>query len=268
MVLGSGLLVSGAVFFAVGHRGFVGRRRTSHGDEKGHAPLDFYPPLAFFWLLAALALMTGGILYESVAHSPLPHAYMGAMRHALTVGFMTTLILGVGQRLLPVLDRTVLAMPALTVPILALIGVGNLLRVSSELATLLTPAAFRVMPVSAGLEWLALLLFAINVTATMFHRDPLLRRGRVTKRSSLAVLLAEHPWCEDYLRPTGTRYLERARSIPDELTIGSFAESEGFDAAELVSKINTWLAERPPASRGGTSPAYHSQQLELARRRR
>ncbi|HVT29060.1 MAG TPA: hypothetical protein VHE81_13680, partial [Lacipirellulaceae bacterium] len=57
MVIGSGLLVSGALLFAVGHRGFVGRSRTSHGAEKGHAPLDFYPPVAFFWLLAALALM-------------------------------------------------------------------------------------------------------------------------------------------------------------------------------------------------------------------
>ncbi len=246
MVIGSGLLVSGAVLFAVGHRGFVGRRRTSHGDAKGHAPLDFYPPLAFFWLLAGLALMTGGVVYEAVHEVPLPHAYMGAVRHALTVGFMTTLILGVGQRMLPVLDRTVLAMPRLTVPILVLIGAGNLLRVITELATMLTPVAYSVMPISAVLEWSALLLFAINLTATMFHSDPLLKRGRVTKRSSLAVLVAEHPWIENRLRPLGTRYLERARSVPDELTIGSFAESEGFDAAQFVSEINAWLADGPP----------------------
>jgi len=61
----------------------------------------------------------------------------------------------------------------------------------------------------------------------------------------LALLLAEHPWIEDLLRPTGTHYLERTRSVPDELTIGSFAQSEGFSADELVSKINAWLTDRP-----------------------
>jgi hypothetical protein len=245
--IGSGLLVGGAVMFAVGHRGFVGRRRASQRDEQGHAPLDIYPPLAFFWLLAALLLLTGGALYESITASVLPHAYLGAVRHALTVGFMTTLILGVGQRMIPVLDHTILAMPRLTVLILALIGAGNLLRVGSELAILLTPAAFRVMPISAVMEWLALMLFAVTITATMFRRDPLLTQGRVNRRASLAVLLAEHPWIEDRLRPTGTRYLERARSVPNELTIGSFATSEGFEPTELVNKINAWLAERPEA---------------------
>jgi hypothetical protein len=267
MVVGSGLLVSGALLFAIGHRGFVGRRRSSHGPEKGHAPLDFYPPLAFFWLLAALALMTGGVLYEAVAHTPLPHAYMGAVRHALTVGFMTTLILGVGQRIVPVLDRTVLAMPKLTVPILVLIGAGNLLRVGTELATNVSPAAYVVMPYSALLEWLAMLLFAISITATMFHMDPLRTRGRVTKRSSLAFLVGEYPWIEDRLRPTGTRYLERARSVPDELTIGSFAASEGFDATELVTKINTWLSQGLPTCRPDALATCNTQQDILERSR-
>ncbi|MCC7086414.1 MAG: hypothetical protein IT427_15545 [Pirellulales bacterium] len=268
MVVGSVLLVSGAVLFAFGHRGFVGRRRASHSDAKGHAPLDYYPPLAFFWLLASLALMAGGVVYEAVAKNSLPHAYMGAVRHALTVGFMTTLILGVGQRMAPVLDRTVLAIPRLVVPILLLIGVGNLWRVGTELATLLTPIAYHVMPVSALLEWSALLLFAVNMVATMFHSDPVLKRGRVTKRSSLAVLVAEHPWIEDRLRPTGTRYLERTRCVPDELTVGAFAEYEGLDSAKLVAEINVWLADRPSIGRSNTSPAGDSQHAELSSHRK
>ncbi len=266
MIVGSGLLVGGAGLFAFGHRGFIGRRRTAHGDEKGHTPLDFYPPLAFFWLLTALALMTGGTIYEGARGESLPHTYMGAVRHALTVGFMTTLILGVGQRMLPVLDRTVLAIPRLTIPILVLIGVGNLLRVSTELVIPRFPAAYGIMPISALLEWSALLLFAINLTATMYQRDPLIRRGRVTKRSSLAVLLAEHPWIEDRLRPTGTHYLERARSVPDELTIGSFAQSEGFAPDELVSKVNAWLADNPEIGLARMQPMYDSQDLAWTER--
>ncbi|MCC6493048.1 MAG: hypothetical protein IT424_08500 [Pirellulales bacterium] len=230
-----------AVTFAVAHRGFVGRRRTSFREEQGHAPLDLYPPLAFGWLIASLGMLAAGLLIESYAGRPVHHAYMGAMRHAITVGFMTTLVLGVGQRLMPVMDRTVLALPRLSIPILILIGAGNLLRVGAELAVLTTSGAYRVMPISGLLEWLALALFTASMIATMFHVDPLLARGRVTARSSLAVLLAEHPWIEDRLRPGGTGYLERTRSVPNELTLASFAESEGYKPAELVARINAWL---------------------------
>lgn len=270
MVVGSVLLVAGAIMFGIGNRGFVGRRRTSHGHEKGHAPLDYYPPLAFAWLLVALVLMTAGVVWEAITQTTLSHAYMGAVRHALTVGFMTTLILGVGQRMLPVFDRTVLAYPRLTVPILLLIGIGNLYRVVTEFATLQVPAAYLVMPYSALFEWTALLLFTINLSATMYHRDPLITRGRVTKRSSLAVLVGEYPWIEDRLRPIGTRYLSRARSVPDELTIGSFSESEGVAADELVSYINTWIAQGPEVACDKTWPADSPEEfeLELAKHRR
>ena len=242
--VGCALVAAGAILFAVGHRGFVGRRRTTKREEQGAWPLDLFAPLAFFWLVTSLLLMTGGLLYEASTNHPLPHAYMGAVRHALTVGFMTTLILGVGQRLLPVLDRTVLAVPRLVVPILVLIGTGNLLRVDTELAILATPGAFAVMPFSGLLEWLAIALFALGAIKTMVHTDSLLKCGHVTKRSSIAVLLAEYPWIEDRLLTGGTGYLQRARSVPCELTIGSFAVSEGYDADQFVFQINTWLDEK------------------------
>jgi hypothetical protein len=247
-VAGAMLLVAAAATFAIAHRGFVGRVRTSYRDEQGHAPLDWYPPLAFGWLGVSLLLLSGGVIFELATKRALPHAYTGAVRHALTVGFMTTLILGVGQRLIPVFDRTVLAMPRLAAPTLILIAAGNLLRVSSELAALVTSAAFVVMPISGVMEWCALALFTISMLATMYHTDTLMKRGRVTQRSSLAVLLAEHPWIEDRLRSGGTGYLERARSVPNELTISSFAASERYEPAKLVAQLNEWLAAWEQAS--------------------
>jgi hypothetical protein len=42
---------------------------------------------------------------------PTSQPFVGVARHALTVGFMTILVLGVGQRLLPFLVQTRLAWP-------------------------------------------------------------------------------------------------------------------------------------------------------------
>jgi hypothetical protein len=222
---------------------FIGKPRTSYRPEQGHALLDLYIPLAFAWLVISLLMLAGGYLVAVVAQVNPPHAFTGAIRHALTVGFMTTLILGVGQRLLPVLERTTLARPALVLPILVLIATGNILRVTSELATPWASSAYLWMPISAVLEWTALVLFAISVGSMIWHTDPLIKFGRVTARSSLAVLLAEHPWIEDRLIERGSAYLARARTVPRELTVGSFAASESQSAAALVDYVNGLLRD-------------------------
>lgn len=148
--------------------------------------------------------------------------------------------------MLPVLEHTVLPRPGLALPILLLIGLGNLIRVSSELAVIYTPAAYSIMPLSAVFEWTALALFTISVISTILHIDPLLATGRITPMSSLAVLLAEHPWLQDRLVQTDNDYLARAPSVPHELTLRAFAMSERRDVAECVAQINAELAEGPP----------------------
>lgn len=236
------LLAAAAVFYAVGQRAFFGKPRKSRRPEQGQPSLDRYPPLAFFWLLASLTILAAGYAFLALADQQLlPHALVGAARHALTVGFMTTLILGVGQRLLPVFEHRVLPLPGLVLPILLLVGAGNLLRVTSELAVLVTPIGFPIMPLSVVLEWSALLLFAVSVVATFWSRDPLLRHGRVTASSSVAVLLAEHPELEDWLIDEGYDYLARARSVPKELTIRTLAERKGDSPESLVQRINSRL---------------------------
>jgi len=236
--LGSLMVFLGAVCYAVGQRGLIGKRRTSTRLEQGHWLLDIYPPLAFSWLIISLVLLAGGSIFASLSGQPLPHAFTGAVRHALTVGFMTTLILGVGQRLLPVLEHNVLRMPGLALPILACIGVGNLWRVATQLTTLQFPLAFSVMPISALFEWTALLLFTISVVKQIWPSKTLRSSGAVTTQTSLAELLAAFPAIEDELIQRGSAYLIRARTVPAELTIGSFATSEKEEPAELVAWIN------------------------------
>lgn len=239
----------GAVCYVLGMRAFRGRAPTAQVNrevamrpEIGERFLRRYMQLAFAWLLVSLVMLAASGARSAWSSQGESHAFIGAARHALTVGFMTTLILGVAQRLLPVLGQTLLAWPPLVRPIFFFIAVGNLWRVATELATDFWPAAYRVMPFSALFELTALSLFAANCLRTMWPpRDRLLREGTVTEKSSLKVLLAEHPAIEDELVRWGFGYIARVRAVPGELTIGSFARGEGQSSRDTVERINAWL---------------------------
>jgi hypothetical protein len=247
-LLGVAALATAAFSYALGMRGFVRVRRSTARPEVGQAALRHYVQLAFFWLLAGMAmLLIAELSWGACGLSP-PHAYLGAVRHALTVGFMTTLILGVGQRLLPILGHTLLPWPRLVLPIFLLIAVGNLLRVLTELATPVSTVAFALMPLSAVLELSALALFTASALRTLWPGpDPLLRTGRVASSTSVAVLLAEHPWLEDRLFAWGLAYVGRVRSVPRELTLGTLAASEGKYPEEIIARINDLLRNGPTA---------------------
>lgn len=249
---GALLIFSGGACYAVGMKGFRRRGRPAPDDswsasrpEIGVHFLRYYVQCAFGWLLIGMAILAVASLRTALIGAPPSHSIAGAARHALAVGFLTTLILGVAQRLLPILGQTLLAWPPLVKPIFFLVQSGCLLRVASELATAIWPTAYAVMPYSAPLELTGLTLFAANCLRTLWPpADPLLSRGTVTARSSLKTLLTEYPALEDELIALGFGYVARTRAVPGELTIGSFVAGEGQDPIETVNRINRWLSER------------------------
>jgi hypothetical protein len=246
-LLGVAALAAAAFSYAFGMRGFLRVRRSTARPEVGQALLRHYVQLAFFWLMAGTAMLLAAELSWGARGLSPPHAYLGAVRHALTVGFMTTLILGVGQRLLPILGHTLLPWQRLVLPTFLLIAVGNLLRVLTELATPLSTTAFFLMPFSAVFELSALALFAANAQRTLWPApDPLLRTGRVTPMTSVAVLLGEFPWLEDHLFAWGLAYVGRVRSVPRELTLGTLAASARKQPEDIVARVNELLAQHPP----------------------
>jgi hypothetical protein len=240
--LGQALIVVAAILYAAGLGGLVQRRVLSDRPEQGPRLLARYVQLAFFWLLAGTGLLLAGDLYEALGGGPVPHAWSGAARHALTVGFLTTLILGVGQRLLPILSHMLLHWPGLAGPTLLLIGLGNFWRVGTELTASAWPSALRWMPLSALLELAALGLFTANAVRTLWPpRDPLRRTGRITVTTPVAALLARHPALEDELITAGIGYLARVRAVPAELTIGSMLTNEGVDPGAILARLNALL---------------------------
>ena len=134
-----------------------------------HASFPVFVRLAYTWALIAASL---GIWAASVQN---PHGIWGASRHALTVGFLATMVFAIGQRVLPAFSgmRLLFSTKLMFVAIF-LLAVGCLLRVSSEILAYqgLARSAWSWLPVSAITEMTAVTLFAANLLATFVRRPP------------------------------------------------------------------------------------------------
>lgn len=123
--------------------------------------------MAYGWLLLGAAL---GV----VAHlAPQWPGLGGASRHAVTVGFVATLIFSAGPRLLPrLLGERRLFSSSLMAVSLWVLTLGCALRVFSEAAAYGTPAAWTWswLPLSAYLELTAVLVFVANLGLTLVRR--------------------------------------------------------------------------------------------------
>jgi len=58
---------------------------------------------AYVWLIIANVMMPFFLVYGIATHQGFAHAYMGAHRHAFTVGFISMMIMGVAARVVPIL---------------------------------------------------------------------------------------------------------------------------------------------------------------------
>lgn len=133
-----------------------------------HSSFPVFVRIAYVWLVLAGSL---GI-WAAIATNPF--GIWGASRHALTVGFIATMVFCIGQRVLPAFSGMRLLFSSnLMFAGLLLLSVGCIVRVSSEVLAYqeIVPAAWAWLPYSAILELFAVTLFAINLVLT-FVKEP------------------------------------------------------------------------------------------------
>jgi hypothetical protein len=134
-----------------------------------HASFPYFVRLAYAWLIVAAAL---GIW---AAFAKNPDGIWGASRHALTVGFVATMVFAIGQRVLPAFSgMRLLFSSRLMGASLLVLAVGCFLRVSSEVLAYqeIAQFAWKWLPASAVCELTAVTLFAVNMCATFLSKPP------------------------------------------------------------------------------------------------
>lgn len=132
---------------------------------------------AYAWLLVAGLMVLAEPFYLSALALPFSHAYTGAIRHALTVGFISQMIVGfslhVSARMNDLPEQGLRRLWL----VFALLNFGNLARVALEVASDSRPGAFILMAPTGFIELTALAIWAVEVLRTLFPRRRLVHAG-------------------------------------------------------------------------------------------
>jgi uncharacterized protein involved in response to NO len=137
-----------------------------------HVSFPAFVRIAYIWLPVATTLGICGVYLDQA------HGWIGASRHALTVGFVSTMVFAIGQRVLPAFaGMRLLFSTRLMLTCLLLLNVGCALRVSSEILAYENywSPAWKALPWSAICELAAVTVFAANMLLTFIQRPAHLR---------------------------------------------------------------------------------------------
>jgi len=208
---------------------------------------DVFVRLSYVWLVVGAVL---GVLADTL---PNQTGLGGASRHAVTVGFLATLIFSIGPRILPsFLNGRELRSPWLMGLTLWLVTLGCLLRVSSEsLAYSSTGFAWNLLPVSAFLELGAVLVFVANMGSTLAQPVPAwFSPAGVAANNLVYFYAASFPKTRQVLMEAGLKTLGSVREIPRTLTLREAAEADSADIEKLLGALREFFARREPRRLG------------------
>lgn len=201
---------------------------------------------AFAWLVVGAAL---GVVADL---APGLTGLGGASRHALTVGFIATLIFCVGPLILPsFLNGRELWSPSLMGLSLWLLTLGCLLRVSTEsIAYSWGGPSWRMLPVSASLELGGVVVFATNVGLTLAQPVPVWFEPETVKESlPVYFFVASYPETRALLVSAGLRTLAAVHEIPHSLTLEEAVRADRADVKEVLARLRSFVQQRQPRRR-------------------
>lgn len=214
---------------------------------------------AYVWFIVATAMLVFTPIYNfgiyvPVTGSAVPfsHAFFGAYRHALTVGFIMMMIVGVSSKVVPTLSGVDVRSARSLWPTFVLLNVGNLTRVSFQIATDFSPSAYRIMGVSGFIEVVGLTLWGYELIANMRAGAKLENVSNwqntieITPKTKVGDVLACYPQSlEIFVRHgfTPLRNPVLRKTLARAITIEQACRREGIDLNELLNEVRGALGE-------------------------
>jgi hypothetical protein len=216
---------------------------------------------AYVWLFISLGMLVALPLYQyglvpwlapesTAARLHFSHAYYGAVRHAITVGFVSLMIVGVAAKVVPTLNGVdVRSLPRLWWPFL-LLNAGCALRVTTQTLTDFTDTSFPFAGVSGVLEVAGLAIWGVGLWRIMRAgasrgeprgRTPLAPGAPVTATSVVADVLETYPELQPVFLSFGFTPLANPllrRMLAGTVTVGQACRFLGQDVEELLHALS------------------------------
>jgi hypothetical protein len=205
---------------------------------------------AYFWLPVSLVMLIVMPFYSRLLGVGFSHAYFGATRHAITVGFISLMIMGMAAKVVPTLngiDPRTLA--SLRGPFL-LINLGCMLRVTMQIATDWTHYVYPLIGLSGMLEVTALAWWGLGLALVMRRgwvasRVPARSQGLAPKRIEanhrVVDVLEWFPQTEDVFLRHGFTALQNTvlrRTLARQVTLAQAAALRGVSLTALLNDLN------------------------------
>ncbi len=194
-----------------------------------------------------LALPAAGSLSHSGAEAlamGFSHAYFGAVRHAITVGFISLMILGMAAKVVPTLNGVdIRRLGGLWLPFV-LINVGCAMRVGFQVATDFAAWAYPIAGVSGLLELTAIGLWGFHLWRIMRGWQPSAATGpitRITADDRIGHIVQQFPQTLPLLLARGFAPLANPllrRTLARGISVRQAANQQGLDVDDLVRALN------------------------------
>jgi hypothetical protein len=220
---------------------------------------------AYIWLFISLTMMVLLPLYQFVllpgfapesaaVQMGFSHAYYGAIRHAITVGFISLMIVGVAAKVVPTLNGVDLhALTALWAPFI-LINLGCAIRVFGQTLTDFSEIYFPIAGISGLLEVTGLSIWGVHLFAVMAGKarlyesnrapasyTPLVENGVIVETNVVGEVLDRYPTLLDAFLAYGFEPLKNPllrKTLARRVTIQKAAQMVGVDAQAFVRDLN------------------------------
>ena len=211
---------------------------------------------AYAWLFVSLGMLLFVPFYNLLTGQTFSHAFYGATRHAITVGFISLMILGVAAKVVPVLNGVdARKLSQLWLPFI-LVNLGCGLRVSLQVLTDLIPGAFRLIGLSGILELAGIATWGVGLWRVMNatkRRDELsakdlVRPICVNPEDKVGWILTVAPELLVVFEGFGFTLLRNPllrQTVARQTSIRKACSLMGVDEASLLAALNKGLKKDP-----------------------
>jgi uncharacterized protein involved in response to NO len=258
----------GVLAFVYGIRVFA--RRAVELKDITDTSYEKFVRVGVFWLIVAATMLVILTSYELATSVKPPHAFFGAYRHALTVGFVSMVIFGYAVRIVPVFKGTSIYSKTLTEATFWLVNVGNAMRVGAEVLVGFYGGIFYfVMGISGFLELAGLGAFAVNIWKTLDAKPKLIPPVRMhphkatvskSKNSHVPRLVVEqidadtivldvinsYPQALEFFVNKGftpLKNLALREVLAAKTTIGQACRTRNLDPDKFINELKQYLKE-------------------------